>query len=451
MDEYQGTGQPPVNGTPRPPQERVPLPPVQAGYGYQGAGGQGPANHYGYTPQHEPPRRRRGTGRGKVFLQMLAAGIIGALLVLLIMPAVFGVNPYDLVRGKVKNASTSGVNVAKTTSTASPSQGATDVTAVAKKVTPSIVNIDVQSVSQSTPFSLGQQQSGTGSGVIYTPDGYIITNNHVVAGAQDITVTLASGTEVKAKTVGTDPQNDIAVVKIDKTGLPAITVGNSDTLVVGQLCVAVGSPLGFEQTVTAGIVSALHRTVAAGSDTGSSTEVLTDLIQTDAPINPGNSGGALSDGGGNLIGINALIASQSGGSEGIGFAIPVNTAKRVADAIIAGKPVSHPYIGVQSQTVSADIAAQYRLPVTEGAYVTYVVPNSPAQKAGIQTGDIIVTAGNTTVKGTDDLVAAVRQTGVGQKLSITFYRGTDKKTVDVTVQEEPANLGQSMGNTNSVG
>jgi putative serine protease PepD len=191
--------------------------------------------------------------------------------------------------------------------------------------------------------------------------------------------------------------------------------------------------------------------VAAGSDTGSSTEVLTDLIQTDAPINPGNSGGALSDGGANLIGINALIASQSGGSEGIGFAIPVNTAKRVADAIIAGKPVSHPYIGVQSQTVSSDIAAQYHLPVTEGAYVTYVVPNSPAQKAGIQTGDIIVTAGSQTVKSTDDLVAAVRQTGVGQKLSITFYRGTDKKTVDVTVQEEPANLGQSMGNSNSIG
>ncbi|HEY5526909.1 MAG TPA: trypsin-like peptidase domain-containing protein [Candidatus Anoxymicrobiaceae bacterium] len=453
MDEYQGTGQPPVNGTPRPPQERVPLPPVQAGYGYADAGGQGPAQHYGYTPQHvEPPRRRGGAGRGRVFLQMLCAGIIGALLVLLIMPAIFGVNPYDLVRGKVKSSGTQGqVNVAKTTSNVSPSQGASDVTAVAKKVTPSIVNIDVQSVSQSTPFSLGQTESGTGSGVIYSADGYIITNNHVVADAQDITVTLASGTEVKAKKVGTDPENDIAVVKIDKTGLPAITVGNSDALQVGQLVVAVGSPLGFEQTVTAGIVSALHRTVAASSDTGQSTTVLTDLIQTDAPINPGNSGGALCDGGANLIGINALIASQSGGSEGIGFAIPVNTAKRVADAIIAGKPVSHPYIGVQSQTVSSEIATQYHLPVSEGAYVTYIVPNGPAQKAGIQTGDIIVAAGGQPVKAVDDLVASVRKTGVGQKISITYYRGTDKKTVDVTVQEEPANLGQSMGNSNSIG
>lgn len=366
------------------------------------------------------------------------------MIVLLAMPAVFGVNPLDLVRGKLKNVTRIESTVAKTANVVSPSQGATDVTSVAKKVTPCIVNIDVKAVSQSTPFSLGQEQSGTGSGVIYTADGYIITNNHVVAEAQDITVTLASGAEVKAKKVGTDPENDIAVIKIDKTGLPAITTGNSETLQVGQLVVAVGSPLGFEQTVTAGIISALHRTVAADSETGQGATVLTDLIQTDAPINPGNSGGALCDSNGSLVGINALIASQSGGSEGIGFAIPINTAKKVADDLIAGRAVSHPYIGVQSQTISEEIATQYRLPVSQGAYVTYVVPNSPAQKAGIQAGDIIVAIDGQPVKSVDVMVGAIRKKNVGDKVSVTYQRGSDKKTVDMTIQEEPENLGQTM-------
>ncbi|MHB8894271.1 MAG: S1C family serine protease [Candidatus Geothermincolia bacterium] len=438
MDEYRGAGQPPDQGTPRPPQ--------QGYYNYPGAAGQPPV-HNGYTPQHVrplPPKR----GAGRTILTTIAAGIIGALIVVLAMPAMFGVNPYDLVRGKLRNSTKVAGTVTKTASNVvSPSEGATDVTTMAKKVTPSIVNIDVKAVSQSTPFSLGQEQSGTGSGVIYTADGYIITNNHVVADAQDINVTLASGEEIKAKKVGTDPENDIAVIKIDKTGLPAITTGNSDSLQVGQLVIAVGSPLGFEQTVTAGIVSALHRTVAAGGENGQAATVLTDLIQTDAPINPGNSGGALCDSNAALIGINGLIASQSGGSEGIGFAIPVNTVKQIADALIAGRPVSHPYIGVQSQTISEEIATQYKLPVSQGAYVTYVVPNSPAQKAGLQNGDMVVAIDGKPVKSVDEMVAAVRSKKVGDKISITYYRGNDKKTVETTVEEEPKNLGQSLQET----
>jgi len=360
--------------------------------------------------------------------------------VLLLMPAIFGVNPYDLVRGKIKNTQSAPVNsTSKVTNVISTAQGATDVATIAKKVTPSIVNVDVSATSQGNLFNPSSTQKGTGSGVIYTADGYIITNNHVVENAQDITVTLASGTELKAKLVGTDPENDIAVIKIDKAGLPPISIGNSDTLVVGQLVVAVGSPLGFEQTVTAGIISALHRNVAADTQSGQ-VSVLTDLIQTDAAINPGNSGGALSDGGANLIGINCMIASQSGGSEGIGFAIPVNTAKRVADAIIAGKSVSHPFIGVQGQSVTSDVASQYNLPVTEGAFVTSVVPGSSAEKAGLKSGDIVVAADGQPVKTIDDLIAEVRKKNVGDKMSVTYYNNGTKKTADMTIQEEPNNI-----------
>ena len=410
---------PPVYYTPQTPPIYTGVPNVQPG-----------------RPPRRPVRRR---GRAFGFLKPLIAGVVGALLVLLVMPAVFGVNPIDIITGKVKKTATvtsTTPATVKQVSVVSPTQGATDVASIAKKITPSIVNIDVKTSSRGMPYYSNSEQEGTGSGVIYSSDGYIVTNNHVVAGASSITVTLASGEEVKATTVGTDPENDVAVVKINKTGLPALALGDSDSLVVGQMVVAVGSPLGFEQTVTSGIVSALHRNVTASSS-GSST-VLTDLVQTDAPINPGNSGGALCDGSGALIGINTLIASQSGGSEGIGFSIPVNTVKQVANDIIAGRKVSHPHIGVQGQSVSTEIAAQYGLPVNEGAYVTYVASGSPAQKAGIKTGDIIVAADGQPVKTVDTLMAAIKKKSVGQKINLTYYSGNDKKSVDVSIEEKPS-------------
>ena len=428
--------------------QRRRMPPVQPGHegtrpGYYGALGAGSRmpDLYGSMPPVQRGDRRKG-GWGRIVVTAIVAGIIGALIILLAMPAVFGVNPYDLIRGKVKRVESleEGSLTKQVSNVVSPSQGASDVSAIAKKVTPSIVNIDVRTASQATPFFTIGPQEGTGSGVICTDDGYIITNNHVVADAQDIKVTLASGEELKAKKVGADPENDIAVVKIDKQGLPAITVGDSDNLEVGQLVVAVGSPLGFEQTVTAGIISALHRNVTAGDQSGQTTG-LTDLVQTDAPINPGNSGGALCDSSARLIGINAIIASQSGGSEGIGFAIPVDTAKKVADDLIAGRPVSHPYIGVEGRTISADIASRYNLPVTEGAYIARVVPGGPTEKAGIKAGDIAVAADGQAVKSIDDLIASVRKKNVGDRISITFFEGNGKKTVGVTVEEEPKTLG----------
>jgi S1-C subfamily serine protease len=430
--------QPPVA---TPPQAAAP-PPAQPPGAYAGQGGAMPPA----APMPPAPPRKQKKERGggwRLWLVAIISGVIAALLILLLMPAIFGVNPYDLVRGKVSTQKTTGGKTTGSSSAkvVSPTGGASDVSGVARKVTPSVVNIDVRSGASSNPFTLQTPQEGTGSGVIYKSDGYIITNNHVVTGAQDITVTLASGEELKGKKVGADPENDIAVVKIDKSGLPAIDIGDSDNLVVGQLVVAVGSPLGFEQTVTSGIVSALHRAVGV-SESGSTTTILTDLIQTDAPINPGNSGGALCDGSARLIGINTLIASQTGGSQGLGFAIPINTAVLLADDIIAGKPISHPYIGVLGQTVTPSVAQQYNLPVEEGAYVTQVVPGSPAEKAGIKTGDIIVGIDGKPVKSMDDVVAAVRTHQVGDKVTVSFYQGTAKKSAQVTLAEKPTTVQQ---------
>ena len=300
---------------------------------------------HGGWPAAPPPRPARG-GRarrnrpGQQILVTLIAGMVGAVIVLLALPAAFGVNPYDLIRGKVREVETSrkagpAEDVVETVSL--PGNGL-DVATIAKKVIPSIVNIDVQSRVQSfRGFSSGVQE-GTGSGIIYSADGYIITNDHVVGDAQTITVTLASGEQLNAVRVGTDPESDVAVVKIEKTGLPAISLGDSDDLKVGQIAVAVGSPYGFEQSVTSGIISALHRSITVQDDIGGTVE-LTDLMQTDAAINPGNSGGALCDSKARLVGVATLIASSSGGSEGIGFAIPVNKAKTIADAMISGRPI----------------------------------------------------------------------------------------------------------------
>ena len=394
---------PPTNAQqpPPPPQQGVTTP--QAAIPTEGA--------LPPLPRRDGPKPKKQRGAGIIFVWAVVGAIIGALLVLLVMPAIFGVNPYDLVRGNVKSAvKNEEKKEVGTLKVISPSQGGLSVSAIAQKVTPSIVNIDIRTAGQQTPFFTTQSQEGTGSGIIYSSDGYIITNNHVV--------------------------------KIDKTGLPTLQTGNSDNLVVGELAVAIGSPFGFEQTVTSGIISALHRSVGASSTGGTSNEVLTDLIQTDAAINPGNSGGALCDGNAKLIGINAVIATSSGGSEGIGFAIPVNTAISIADSIIGGKPVSHPYLGVQGQTVSQDIATQYNLPVTSGAYITSVIPGGPADKVGMKSGDIIVAINGQPVKSMDDVVAAVRKLKVGDKVSVTYYQGSSKKTAEVKLQEKPANAGQ---------
>ena len=432
MDDYSGPGP----GSPYDRSGDYSAPGIEQGAPapHQGAPqNSGPTGPYRPTP---PPRKQPRRRVWPVFVSALVGALIGALLIMLVLPWGFGVNPLDIIRGKLRNTTVQQTPAtSKQVQVVSPSTGSVDVTTIAKKVTPSIVNINVE---------LNSGQSGTGSGVIYTADGYILTNNHVAGDATSIKVTLASGEELDGKLVGADPENDVAVVKINKGGLPPLALGNSDTLVVGELAVAVGSPFGFEQTVTSGIGSGLHRTVTAGSETDTtSTSVLTDLIQTDAAINPGNSGGALTNSASQMIGMNTLIATQSGGSEGVGFAIPVNTAKRVADDLIAGRAVSHPYIGIAGQTISDTIASQYNLPVSKGAYVTNVQQGSPADKAGIKQGDIVVAIDGKDIGGMDDLVAAARTKSVGDKMSLTFLsNGTDKKTATVTLEEKPKNLTQ---------
>ena len=427
---------------PQHPAQTLPLPGMAATGGVPGAPqGAGAPPPPGIPPLPRQTKQRNGGGVGRTFLVAIVAAIIGALLVLAVMPWGFGVSPWDLVRGKLRKAETSGAKnlPREIVKIVSPTEGAVSVASIAQKITPSIVNIDIRTAPQRGSFLDTGAQEGTGSGVIYSADGYILTNNHVVRDAQEITVTLASGQELKGKKVGADPDNDVAVVKVEKTGLPALKLGNSDSLKVGELVVAVGSPFGFEQSVTAGIISALHRSVSAGEGDQASV-VLTDLIQTDAAINPGNSGGALCDSRGRLVGLNTLIATAAGGSEGVGFAIPMNNASRVADDIIAGRPVSHPYIGILGQSVSKSIATEYNLPVEKGAYVTRVVPGGPADKAGIKTGDIIVEVDGKQVSGMDDVVSAVRKRKVGDKVSVTYYSGNDRKTAEVTLEEKPKSL-----------
>ena len=315
---------------------------------------------------------------------------------------------------------------------------ATLAEAVAQKALPSVVNINVYTASQSQAQGFMRSsstqeytQSSLGSGVILSDDGYILTNYHVIEGADKLQV-VASGGEYEAKVVGTDPSSDLAVIKIEASGLPAVEIGSSSDLVTGEWVMAVGSPFGLEQSVSTGIVSAVSRS-SSSLYSSESEAIYTNMIQTDAAINPGNSGGALVDKNGKLIGINTLIASTSGSSSGVGFAIPVDYAMKIAEQIIAGQTPSHAQLGVSLTTVNSSVAARYNLPVSEGAYVTRVTSNSGASKAGIGVGDIITKVGDSKVTSASDLIIAVRSHNPGDTVSVTFNRSGSEQTVDVVL------------------
>ena len=315
---------------------------------------------------------------------------------------------------------------------------ATLAEAVAQKALPSVVNINVYTASQSQAQGFMRSsstqeytQSSLGSGVILSGDGYILTNYHVIEGADKLQV-VASGGEYEAKVVGTDPSSDLAVIKIEASGLPAVEIGSSSDLVTGEWVMAVGSPFGLEQSVSTGIVSAVSRS-SSSLYSSESEAIYTNMIQTDAAINPGNSGGALVDKNGKLIGINTLIASTSGSSSGVGFAIPVEYAMKIAEQIIAGQTPSHAQLGVSLTTVNSSVAARYNLPVSEGAYVTRVTSNSGASEAGITEGDIITKVGDSKVTSASDLIIAVRSHNPGDMVSVTFNRSGSEQTVDVVL------------------
>jgi serine protease Do len=273
-------------------------------------------------------------------------------------------------------------------------------------------------------------QEGLGSGVIVSDDGYILTNSHVVRGADTIKVTLGDGRELTAKVVGSDPQSDLAVIKVDAKALPAITFADSDRLEVGDFVLAVGNPFGIGQTVTSGMVSGLGR-ATLGLD-------YEDFIQTDAAINPGNSGGALIDTEGRLVGINTAILSRTGGFQGIGFAIPANLARNVMEQLVSKGKVVRGYIGVSMQDVTSELAEQFKLPTHTGALVAEVVPNSPAAKAGVKAGDVFTKFEGKPVTDSRHLKLTVGTIAPGKKVSAEVLRDGKPTTVELTVSTRPS-------------
>jgi len=279
----------------------------------------------------------------------------------------------------------------------------------------------------------GQPQSGIGSGVIVSAEGYILTNNHVVEHMDDIEVMLTDGRRANAKVIGTDPDTDLAVLKIDLDPLPTITFGNSDELQVGDAVLAIGNPFGVGQTVTSGIVSALGR-----NQLGINT--FENFIQTDAAINPGNSGGALVDAGGNLVGINSAIYSRSGGSLGIGFAIPVSTARLVMDSLIEDGQVTRGWIGVEPRDLTPEMAETFSLPITEGVLITGVLQNGPAAAAGVRPGDVVVQVAATRVTNTAQLLNAVAALKPGAPAKLQVQRSNESLTLEVVAAKRPRSL-----------
>ena len=325
-------------------------------------------------------------------------------------------------------------NVAHATAQASPQIPADEpVARVASQVGPSVVQVNV---TQNAAFG-AQGEEGIGSGVIYRKDGYIITNNHVVEGASAVNAAFADGTTERAQVVGRDPNTEIAVLRVNRDDLPAAKFSKSEDLVVGQLAVAIGSPSGFESTVTSGVISGLDREVPP-EFTGRFEPSLVDLIQTDAAISPGNSGGALADRQGEIIGINvAYLPPGETGAENIGFAIPSDTAVSVADQLIETGKVSSAYLGVGTTDLSPEDARRFDLPVESGAIVERVEPGSGADAAGVRRGDIIVALGDAPIENTGDLLGALRDYQPGDTVELTVVRNGDKQTLDVTLGERP--------------
>jgi serine protease DegQ len=276
-----------------------------------------------------------------------------------------------------------------------------------------------------------QQQAGLGSGVIVSPTGYILTNNHVIEEADEIEVFLNDGRKSAAKVIGTDPDTDLAILKVDLGDLPVVVLGDSDALAIGDLVLAIGNPFGVGQTVTSGIVSALGRT-QLGINT------FENFIQTDAAINPGNSGGALVDIQGRLMGINTAIYSRSGGSMGIGFAIPTSTAKSVLEAIVRDGQVTRGWIGVEPQNLSPELAENFGIPTGRGVIITGVLQNGPAAQAGIRPGDVITEVVGRPVGNVAQLLSAVAALKPGEPAALVVTRRDGSQNLSVTPGRRPS-------------
>jgi len=330
-----------------------------------------------------------------------------------------------------------------------PSKTSEPVVAASAVAVPSVVNIDVtQKAASGGQKGLPDAHpsvplQGSGSGVAFKRapnDGtYLLTNNHVVENAASITVRDTSGNKYKGTLVGRDADSDIAVVSIDAK-LPIIPLGDSAKLVVGQTVVAIGSPFGLEHTVTSGVVSALGRSLPDFTADNNGSYPLVDVIQTDAAINPGNSGGALVDRQGQLIGINTAIYSESGASGGIGFAIPVSAAERVANTLIAGDKVGHPFLGIVGLTITPEVQTQRKLTVAQGALIEEITKGTGADKADLKPGDVVTALDGEAVRSMDDLILLVRRHAVGDTVTLSIVRDGKAEKIKMTVGDRPANL-----------
>lgn len=313
--------------------------------------------------------------------------------------------------------------------------------AVAAKVLPSVVNIDVYVRAPGSSGKTGWSSDSTtdsdlveyslGSGVVLTEDGYILTNYHVVAEGDEFMVRFNPDLQLRAVLVGVDPSSDLAVLKVESEGLTPIEIGDSDALAVGQWVMALGSPFGLEKSVSAGIVSSLFRSTTM--EGVNDMTIYSNLIQTDAAINPGNSGGALVNSKGQLIGINTLIVSSTESSAGIGFAIPINYAIYIAQQIIDGKQVEHAFLGVQMTTIDPSNATRFSTTLDKGAHVDQIVAGSPAALAGIHQGDIIVRVGNVPIATASEVILEVRGHRVGDTVTIEVVRNGQHLFFDVVL------------------
>ena len=277
-----------------------------------------------------------------------------------------------------------------------------------------------------------KRKTGLGSGVIISPEGYILTNHHVIAAADEIEIGLNDGRSAKAIVIGSDPETDLAVIKIDMKGLPSITFGHSDQAEVGDIVLAIGNPFGLGQTVTMGIISALGRTLGINT--------YENFIQTDAAINPGNSGGALVDIKGNLIGINTLIYSRSGGSLGIGLSIPTIVAKKIMEQIIQTGNVTRGYIGVEVQDLTKELAESFRLTNNKGALIAGVYPEGPADRAGIKRGDILIAVEGKPVTNSSDMLNLIAALSPGQTTTLMILRNQEEKPFKIRVDKRPKQI-----------
>lgn len=406
--------------------------------------------------QHVKPAQPKGSGKG--FGKTFAAGFGGAALAVVL--GLGGFAGYNAVVNDGNSGSGTTLGSTVSTSINADDTDATLAEAVADKALPSIASIDVYQKASSSALSgfemPGQGSDGTltqaslGSGVVISSDGYIITNNHVVEGADAIKATV-NGVEYDATLVGSDSSSDIAVIKVDATDLTAIEIGSSSDLKVGEWVMSLGNGFGLENSVATGIVSALQRSTTMQDETTGQTVIYPNMIQTDATINPGNSGGALVDSDGKLVGINSMIQSYSGSSSGVGFAIPVDYAMSLAQQIIDGKTPTHAYLGVSMADINSQMAQYYNLPTDTGVYVASVYSDSAAGQAGIEEGDIITSFDGQAIESASDLQLAVRGKNPGDSVEIVVNRDGKEQSFTVTLGSDEDVMTDSESDSDAYG